>query len=122
MREQISKLRKLAKITDSAAPSVASAVQVEVRTQGKQGIGPDGQPFQLTRDGRRALKNVAQSLKATADGSTIFIEVIGRHARHHRGWVKGKVKREVIPTGKLTPQLIKTISGALTDEFQEIMD
>ncbi len=121
MNAQIKKLRKLAKLVDDSAPDVAKAVKVEMVKQIDKATGPDGKAWQVTQAGTRPLKNAAQSLTVQAAGAVIILRLIGRHARHHLGAVKGKIKREILPTRKIPDPVARAIGRVVTGEFKRTM-
>lgn len=121
MRDQIRRLRALAGFGAASAKAVARAVKVEARKQIAAGLGPDGRPLQLTKDGRQPLKNAGEVITVRAVGTTVIMVVKNHHARHHLGFAKGKVVRQLIPTDKLPDTMTKAITKVVTGEFEQIM-
>lgn len=121
LRAQIAKLQELGNITTTATPTVAKAVKDEVVKQVNQGLGPDGKPWKETKAGTPPLQGAGRAVKVSAVGTVILLRLDGRHARHHLGAVKGGVKREQIPTGKIPDPVTRAITKVLTGEFRQIM-
>lgn len=85
-----------------AAPKVAKALERELVAQIGRGQGPDGKPWPRTKDGRKPLQNAAGALTVTAVGNTVVARLEGPEALHHKGAVRGRVRRPILPTSKLT--------------------
>lgn len=118
---QIAKLRRLATFVGGSAPVVALAVKREIGAQIAAGRGPDGKAWKPTKAGTPALRGAAGALTVKAIGSVVVATLTGVEARHHFGAVKGKVKREILPTGKIPDPVTRAITRVLTGEFNAIM-
>lgn len=121
MKAKIAQLHALAKAPTEAAKDVARAVAVEMGKQISEGRGPDGERWRLTQEGNRPLKRAASSLTVKAKGTAILIQLTGRHARHHLGAVRGKIKRQIIPTRRIPDTVSRAIEKVLDDYFREVM-
>ncbi len=121
LRQQIARLRKLGNLTRDAAPAVAQAVKSESTRQVARGVGPDGQPWALTKTGERPLQAAANAITVAVVGTTVILRLTGHHARHHFGAVKGKIKRLILPTAEIPDPFIRAITRVLTGEFHKIM-
>ena len=122
LNAQIAKLRRLGPaLTKGGAPAVALAVRGELAAQIAAGTGPDGRAWKPTKAGTPPLRNAAAALTVRAVGTVVVATLSGVEARHHLGAVKGKVKREILPTGKIPDPVTRAITRVVTAEFEAIM-
>lgn len=118
----IAKLRDLDGLVERSAPSVATALDSEVRANIARGVGPDGTPWKPTQDGRKPLQGAGKALTTRAIGTVVLARLEGVEARHHLGRVKGSSKsnwlaRPILPTTKIPAPVTRAIRTILTDEF-----
>lgn len=121
LQAQIARLKSLTSLGKDAAPVVAAAVKKDTAKQVASATGPDGRAWKLTKDGRVPLRNAAAHVQVTAVGNVVLMRLEGHHARHHLGAVRGKVKREIIPTERMPDPMTKTIERVITGEFERVM-
>ena len=105
----IGRLRDLEDLPEVVAPEVADAVRDELEKQVARGVGPDGRPWKLTRDGRRPLRGAAKATSIKAIGSVVVMDLGGPEARHNLGAVRGKVRRPVLPTRRIPDPMVRAI-------------
>lgn len=120
----INSLRALPKaLTDEIAPEVAEIFREDIEGTIAAGTTPDGTPWKpRAEDGGRPLQNAASHVFAAAVGSVVFVRLVGVEARHHRGAVKGKIKRQVIYEGTRVPKRVADKVLALqAEKFQRVM-
>lgn len=123
MERQIERLRKLGKVfVSGSAPIVAKAIDKEIAKQIDASEGPDGKPWKPTKAGTAPLQNASEAVTVKAIGKVVLVKVVDVEARHHLGAVKGKVKREIIPTGAIPTPITRAITRVLTGEFHAIME
>ena len=73
-------------------------------------------------DGGRPLVGALNAVSSYVTDKTAGVKVSGINARHHRGWIRGGVKRGIIPTRSSLPQQLNLrIIKRLSDRFVEIM-
>ncbi len=122
LQSMIDRLRKVQKIDTTAAPAVAEAVADDARRTIGAGIGPDGTPWApLKATGGRALVNAAEALTVKAIGSLVLMQLSGPEARHHRGFARGGVARQIIPTRGIPDPMIRAIRKVLAVQFRDVM-
>lgn len=121
MREQIARLRRLPTLVHTAAPTVARVVEQEITAQIARGVGPDGRPWAPTQDGQQPLRNAAKALRVSSVGNAVVATLTGVEARHHLGAVRGSVKREILPTGRIPDPITRSIRTVVDAEFHKIM-
>lgn len=119
---QIQRLRKLKTLPEISAPAVAVAAKQEIKRQVRRQQGPDGKPWQKGKSGEPVLKGAGNAVRSTAIKSAVVLTLDDHHARHHLGAVKGKVKREIIPTTKIPGTMTRAIERVVTGEFFAIME
>lgn len=120
----IKSLRALPRaLTVELAPKVAEIFQEDVERSIAAGTAPDGTPWKpRAKDGSRPLEGAASHVYSAAVGSIVYLRVKGIEARHHRGTVKGKVKRPIIYEGTKVPKRVADKVIALqTAAFQRVM-
>ena len=117
----IGRLRELPTLARDAAPSVARAVDGELRAQLAAGKAPDGSTWQPTKDGRQPLQNAASALSVRAVGTVVLARISGHYARHHRGWVRGGVRRQILPTARAPEPVVRAVRTVITEEFRSKM-
>lgn len=121
LRGMIARLRQLRQLPEQAAPKVAVALEGEIKKTIAKGTAPDGTPWPATKDGRQPLTSAGKALTVTAQGSVVVARLDGHIARHHLGAVRGKVKRQILPSAKLPAQVSKAITTVVTGEFRRTM-
>lgn len=104
-------------LTSAAAPELATALEVELRSQIASGVGPDGKSWAPTRDGAQALPNAARDLEVSASGKLVIATLGGVHARHHFGAVKGGVRRQILPSSGVPATVARAFESVLNDRF-----
>lgn len=119
---QIKKLRQLKTIPEVSAPAVAVAAKQEIKRQVRRQQGPDGKPWPKGKNGQPVLQRAGNAVRATAIKSAVVLTLDDQYARHHLGAVKGKVKREIIPTTKIPRPMTRAIERVVTGEFFAIME
>lgn len=122
LNAQIARIRGLGvALTRDVAPRVAKALEHELVEQIDAGKRPDGKPWPLTKDGKRALQDAARSLSVRAVGTVVLARLNGVVSRHHLGAVKGGVRRQILPTGKMPGPVASAISKVLDEAFRQHM-
>jgi hypothetical protein len=117
----IAQLNELGELPARSAPKIAVALKREIEANVARQVGPDGKPWPATEAGTPALKNVGSHLRVVAVGSVVIAELEGHYARHHLGAVRGKRKRQILPSGKLTEPMTRAVKSVVTGEFHAIM-
>ncbi len=115
----IERVRSLPKRTiEGAADDVAAFIKRELSASIAAGTTPTGEAWQPRKaDGGKPLANALHALQVTVvEGSIVFVHLDGPEARHHRGWVRGGVQRQIIPT-ELPPQWVGKIRDILAQRF-----
>lgn len=118
---QIARLRALSELPDRVVPKVAAAVREELEAQIGRGETPDGEPWKLTAEGKRPLRNAAAALSVGASGRTVVARLEGHHARHDLGAVRGKVRRQILPREGIPDGIARAIDRVVTAEFARTM-
>lgn len=118
---QIRKLRELGEIPARVAPRVAQSAKREIQRNVSAQRGPDGKPWPKGKQGQPVLRGAGKAVRASAVGSVVVLSLDDHHARHHLGAVKGKVKREILPTTKIPRPMTRAIERVVTGEFHAIM-
>ena len=110
---QIARLRKLKDTPQEIATAVAKELEAQLLGNIAAGRGPDGVAWQPTADGHRPLQGAGKALRVVAIGTSVIASLVGYHARHHLGAVKGKIRRRILPTRRLLGPLGAAIRAVI---------
>lgn len=121
LQAQIARVKSLEGFAKDVAPDVAVALEVELQRQISAGVGPDGQPWKLTRDGAVPLRGAAKDLRAAAVGTTVIATLSGPEALHHKGRARGGVQRQILPSKWIPAPAVRAIKAVLETKFNERM-
>lgn len=117
----MARLRELRTLPQRVAGDVAVALERELLANVARGVGPDGAPWPPTVDGHVPLQGASRGLTVRAIGTTIVARLVGVHARHHRGAVRGGKKRPILPTGSMPEPVGAAIHEVTRAEFRRTM-
>lgn len=120
----IERIRALPRaLTVEAAPAIADIIRDDLARTTAAGASPNGTSWEPRKaDGGRPLVNADAHVFVAAVGGTIFVRLKGVEARHHRGRVKGGVKREIIYTsGQLPTRVVTEVEALIAKRFQAHM-
>lgn len=118
---QITRLRTLpVRLRREAPPLVAKALDEQLRANIAAGRAPDGTPWAKTKKGEQALVNADKALAVTARGSVVFAKLTGPEALHNYGQVSGKVRRQILPSGRLPQSMTTAVRVVLVQLFQRV--
>ncbi len=117
----IDKVRALGQMPETAAPEIAREVEQELEAQVREGVAPNGTPWQRTKDGRRPLQGAAKAIAVRVLKDVVLVRLTGHHARHHLGAVRGAVRRQIIPTGRIPDPMTRAIQRVVERKFKEAM-
>jgi hypothetical protein len=83
---------------------------------------PTGEPWAPRKVGTApVLDGAGAAIKSGYIGRTVLFRLLGVEARHHRGRIKGKVKRQIIPTGStVPPTMAAAMAAVITRRFIEV--
>jgi hypothetical protein len=116
----IERVKAIGNLAEIAAPDVARAVEIDLRLSIADGTTPYGEKWKLTQEHQQPLQNAMKALHVAAVGGTIYVRLTGPEARHHRGAVRGGVRRQVIPSnGKIPDRMAARIRKVLEEHFEE---
>lgn len=121
--DMLERVRAIPDVVERAMPAIREGIEAELHAQIARGQKPTGAPWKKTKAGEQPLKNAARALSITREGLMIVVVLDSIETRHHFGWVRGGVKRQVLPTpGTLSPAFTKVINDALAREFAHTTD
>lgn len=115
----IRKLGELEELDKLSAEDAKDAVEEEMSRQLRRGLSPDGKAWKKTKSGKAPLRNADKALRIRLVGKSIVMRLEGRYARHHLGAVRGKVRRAIIPTGRITAPISRALKKAISKVFAE---
>ena len=121
LNEMARRLRSVAAVPEEAAPEVARELEQILAQNIDRSVGPDGEAWPPTKDGRKALLGAKGALSVRAVGSVVVARLTGHHARHHLGAVRGAVRRRILPTGKLPDPMTEAIRRVIVKRFERAM-
>ncbi len=123
LSDRIARLRVLVTLPEGAAPLVASAIGKELDRQIAAGTDPDGTPWEPRQaDGGKPLRGTAGHIAVGVVGSTVIARLRSKHhVLHQFGCSKGRVRRQILPSGAIPDRMAKAIRTALERKFGEIV-
>lgn len=105
-------------VVRDAAPKVRAVVERELRGTIARGQSAEGVRHQRTKDGRTPLTGAAAALNVSVVGTAVVATLTGPEARHHKGAVRGGVRRPILPTGAPPASMARGIREALGESFR----
>ena len=120
INNMILKLRELGQSTDQIAKDIAPELKKALEENISMSRSPDGAPWEPTLDGSAPLQNAGKSLSVSALGPKVQAILSGIYARHNSGNVRGRIKRQIIPSG-ITDQISKIVNDVAIRRFRMIM-
>lgn len=119
--DKIERLKLTTNLTDEGAGEVAKLFRRELDKTLAAQSAPDGTPWEPRKSGSgddALLKNARAAVKIGAIGSTIIIRLTGRpYVLHHLGFSRGRVRRQIIPRGRLPEKWRALVGKTLSDKF-----
>lgn len=120
--QRIKQIRSLEGLGVKVAPDVAVVIEADLRRSIQEGATPDGVKWKPTQEGNAPLQHAAKALYVAAVGGKVFVRIKGPEARHHAGTARGRIKRQVIPSGATVPaRMAAEIRAVLDRAFTEAM-
>ena len=113
LNAMIAHLRAIPDLVQSALPECAAECKAVIAENIAAQRGPDGTPWQPGAKGQPVLEDAVSAVEAIATGNTILIRVSGIEAKHHFGFVRGKIARPIIPTRKAPQPMTKAIERVI---------
>ncbi len=121
LEAHIARLRQLPGLVQRAAPEIARAVELELRLQIGAGVDPSGKALVRTAEGKQPLRGAAAALEVHVVGTVVVCSLTGVEARHHLGWVKGGIRRQILPTGRIPDPMTRAIRKVCVKHFEQTM-
>jgi hypothetical protein len=122
LQRWIAKLHDLEQLPQRVAPLVAKALEQELLHNVARGVGPDGVAWPRTKDGHLPLQHTGRELTVRAVGTSIVARLVGVHALHHRGAVRGGVRRPILPSSALPEPMVRAIRNVITAALARTME
>lgn len=119
LQAQIRRLQDLPGAGERYAPEVAEVLQVGISRQIAAGTDPAGTPWQPTKEGKRPLQHAAGALTCFAAGNVVIAKLTGLEALHHMGAVKGKIRRQILPSAQIPAPITAAISEVVTRRLRQ---
>lgn len=118
----IASLHKLDKaLVVEARPALAKIMREDVEASIAAQTDAYGEPWQRAQDGTQMFEGT--QARSLVRGSKIVLTLDGYHARHHRGYAKGGVKRAILPTqGLIPPKTVSRMKRELEKRFRTAME
>jgi hypothetical protein len=112
LNAMIARLRAIPDLVTAALAECAAECHAVIAENIAAQRAPDGTPWQPGAKGP-VLVDAAAAVTARAIGNTILIRVSGIEAKHHFGFVRGKIARPIIPTRKAPQPMTKAIERVI---------
>lgn len=105
-------------VIEQARPEIATTMRAEVERTIRAQTDAYGEPWKPGRDGELMLEGTQITTKLR--GAKITLRIDGYHARHHRGYAKGGVKRGILPVnGLMPPAMARAIKRTFEKRFEQ---
>lgn len=121
---KIAQLARLQDLPREASREVAKEIERELNRTLGAGQAPDGSPWPPRKDtGGRPLQRARDRVRVGVVGSTIIVRLKDRATvLHHFGRGRGRVRREVIPSGnELPPAMADRVDAAVRRVVERIL-
>lgn len=108
----IERVSTLPKVVNAAMPEIAREWKRKLQATVAASTTPTGEPWADKKKGEgKPLVGAARdgTLGVAEVGNVIYVRLSGVEARHHRGAVRGKVARQIIPRGSTLPPAFRDI-------------
>jgi hypothetical protein len=121
MQNWIAKLRELSDSPKEIAADIAPELRKELEANVAAARCADGTSWKPTLAGHKPLQGARRGLGVAAVGTTVIAALHGIHARHHFGRVRGKVSRPILPSAKLSVQIVELVTRVASRRFRRLM-
>jgi len=116
----------LENLIGEAMPALTKAVRTNIERTITAGTSSYGEPWKPTKQGQQPLRHAANALSVIYVSGvrerqirTIYVILKGPEARHHKGRVKGGLKRGIIPERGLPKAMANDLRKVLYQAFNE---
>ena len=116
----IERLAELGALPAVVAAAAVDPLRAQLTANIDAGVGPGGKAWPLTADGRKALRNAAAALTVSSSGPTLIATLTGVEAKHNYGKVKGKIKRQILPTRGTIGGVAKILQAVAVQKWREM--
>ncbi len=121
LQAAIQRLRELPdRLVEESAPEVADAFKAELTTNIAGSHGPDGEAWAPKKDGGKPLAHAAAALDVKAIGTLIVATLTGPEVLHNKGFARGGVKRQILPTRKIPVGVVRVIEKVFRKKWAEL--
>lgn len=124
LNAMIRRLRALPRVVEEALPEAATELEKVIAGNIAAQRGPDGKAWEKPKDPetKDVLRNAMKSVTVRAIGRVLLARVVGVEAKHHLGIVKGRVKREIIPTGRAPQPMIEALRRVIFRRLNTVVN
>ena len=122
LKDIMRSIRKLEGLNQEAIGDCCVAVEKVMADNIERAVTPEGENWAPKKDGGKALVNAAKYLSVKPLNTMILVKLTGIEARHSIGTVRGKVKRQIVPTSSTVPENMQdAIKEQLTKHFERLV-
>jgi hypothetical protein len=122
INRMVAKLRSTGSVPAEVARLAAPELEKILLANIAAGRDADGNPWQLNKNGSRPLQTAGRALTVRALHTAVVARLTGHIARHHRGDVKGKIRRPILPAKSLPTAMVDALERVYRDTVSRRFD
>jgi hypothetical protein len=104
------------KVIEDARADIARAMKSETERTIAAQTDAYGEPWKPGTEGEQMLEGT--QIETKIRGPKIMLRIVGYHARHHRGYARGGVKRGILPErGLMPPAMARAVKRVVEKRF-----
>ncbi len=104
-----------------SVPRIGQAILAAVQATAGAGETPEGVAWAPKKTGGQALESAPGKIRLITGPRKISLELTGPTALHHRGWVRGGTRRQVLPVGNMPPGVEAAAKKAADSEVKRLL-
>jgi len=102
-------------------PAIGKAILAAVQATASAGTTPEGVAWAPKQAGGQALASAPGKITLTTATGKISLALAGPIALHHKGWVRGGTRRQVLPVGNMPAAIEAAAKKAADSEIKRLL-
>jgi len=98
LQKAIDAFAELGRFPEELAAAAVEPLRAQLTANIAANVAPSGKAWQPGAQGQPVLLGAAKALSVSSSGPTLTAKLTGPEARHNSGAVKGKIKRQILPS------------------------